>query len=230
MDRGMSIQGSKADIKLIVPDFGQIEYSGNWDENFQAIQREFIRCARSILLSHELTYKGQRWLITALELYLYHSDFWPDTTTHFYRFKQRQQLERGTWYIHRGGTPAPNRSGIDITAGCENKEIAAGLLIAALGERPGSATACKIIIRSETGYSFRRNDTWSERDRSIIETINGRSIGQCALTLNGRESIRELWIGPRKLGKEQRNTEFGRRHLRIATFRTTNPPMKRLGD
>lgn len=101
----MRIYSSQNDIEAILPDFGRLEYSENLDENFKIIQAEFIRSARSILLGHELVYKEHRWPITALELYFYHPTFWPDETTHYYRFKQKQQLENGTWYVHRDGTP-----------------------------------------------------------------------------------------------------------------------------
>lgn len=130
--------------------------------------------------------------------------------------------------------PPPNWSGIDITAGCESKEIAAGLLIAAIGERPGSATAFKAIVRSGTDYAFRRKDTWSSEDRAIIETINGKSVSKCALTLQTRKceaSERQfLWIGPRKFGGDQSNTKFGKRFLRVAGFKTTDPPMTEFLD
>lgn len=218
------------ELQAIVPDFEKLEYSKNRDETFRLIQKEFIKCARIILQERKLVSNNHSWSINALELYLYQESIWPDETTHFYRFQQEQQLQRGTWYVHRNGTPAPNRSGIDLTAGCEKKRIAAGILLAAIGDRPGSATAFKAIVRPDIGYTFKRNDRWSDKERLWIQTINGTSIFSERLTIKKRASPlpTSLWIGPRKLGKNHRDTEFGRRHLRIANFRTTNPPMEPL--
>jgi hypothetical protein len=105
----VNIQSLQNDIEAVLPDFGRLEYSVNPNENFQAIQSEFVRCARSILLHYELAYKEHRWPITAIELYFYHKTFWPDTTSHFFQtaFKQKQQLERGKWYVHHGGKRPP---------------------------------------------------------------------------------------------------------------------------
>lgn len=243
----MSIRSSQNDIEAILPDFGRLEYSENPYKNLQVIQTEFIRSARSILLDYELVYEKHRWPITALELYFYHSKFWPDETTHFYRFKQKQQLERGTWYVHHGGKGrAPGRLGIDITAGCKNKEIAAGLLISAIGKRRASSgTAFKTIIRAGMDCEAQKARKLSETDCSIIEKINeAKSINEGVLTLQRPElkaSERStLWTGPRMLDEVQGKTEFVKwclkRCLRVATFektdrpKKTDPPMKKLLD
>ena len=240
----MSIQNSQNDTEAILPDFGRLEYSKNPYENFQVVQTEFIRSARSILLDCELVYEEHRWPITALELYFYHPTFWPDQTTHFYRFKQRQQLEWGTWYVHHSGKGrAPGRLGIDITAGCKNKGIAAGLLISAIGERRASSgTAFKTIIRAGTNYKTQRARKLSDTDRSIIEKINKKSINEDGVLTLQRRPLKALdrptlWIGPRLLGESQGKNEFVKwclkQCLRIATFekadrpKVTDPPMKK---
>ena len=80
---------SRIDIAAAHPDFGGIQYSKDYLQNFEPIQMEFIASARSILLGHNLVYGEHCWQIKALELYLYHPDFWPDETTHFFNSKQR---------------------------------------------------------------------------------------------------------------------------------------------
>jgi hypothetical protein len=231
----MNTQSLQSDIEAILPDFGRLEYSESREENFKIIQGEFIRSARSILLDGKLVYEEHHWPITALELYFYHPIFWPDKTTHFDSFRQGQQLEHGTWYVHRGGVLSPNRTGIDITAGSERKGIAAGLLISAIGDRQkSSGTAFKTIIRAGMDFASQKDGKLSERDRSVIEAINKKSVFKGALTLQRPEiTISErppLWIGPRKLTEKQKDDAFGKRCLRIATFATNDPPMRKLSD
>jgi hypothetical protein len=222
------INTSTLNTAATLPKFESIQYSEDLNVNLELIQKEFIRCARSILLGHDLAREGHEehaWKINALELYFYHPEFWPDETTHFYRFDKKQQLEWGTWYVHRDGDPAPNWSGIDITAGCKEKAIAAGLLIAALGERRGSATALKTIVRAGTDYVFKRDDEWSPTERANIQTSDTKKIDAGPLKLRSLPGMRQvpLWIGPRKFGDKQRakiKEPFRSSCLRIATFQT----------
>lgn len=132
--------------------------------DFADIQGRFIEAARCILLSHHLDYDGRHcWPITTVELYLHHHTKWPDPTAHAVRFPKAaaaRQLESGTWYVHRAMHPAPNatqssgfglgpnRSGIDITAGTPAENIFVGILIAGIGDKDGSATALKQIVRA----------------------------------------------------------------------------------
>jgi hypothetical protein len=228
---------SRIDMAAVLPNFESIQYTEDLRTNAKLIQNEFIRSARSILLGHDLVYgdRGEHhWQIKALELYFYHSTFWPDETTHFKRFDAKQQLEWGKWYVHRDNTPAPNWSGIDITAGCKEKEIAAGLLIAAIGERRGSATALKTIVRAGKDYIPRRVDTWSDQEKHIIQSIDKTRIDVGALKLETIPETRRipLWIGPRKISEKQltkiKKPIIRDSCLRISTFRTTNPLMKLL--
>jgi hypothetical protein len=127
----------------------------------------------------------------------------------------------------------PNRLGIDITTGCESKEIAAGLLISAIGKyQKSSGTAFKTILRAGMDSASQKDGKLSEKDRYIIETINKKSISERGLMLQRRElkALEQptLWIGPRKLTKKQNDAEFGKKCLRVATFETTDPPMKRI--
>jgi hypothetical protein len=230
---------SRIDMAAVLPNFESIQYAEDLFTNAKLIQKEFIRSARLILLGHNLVYRDRgehHWQINALELYFYHSKFWPDETTHFKRFDAKQQLEWGTWYVHRDGKPAPNWSGIDITAGCKEKEkeIAVGLLIAAIGERRGSATALKTIVRAGKDYIPRRKDKWSDQEKLIIQSIDKKRIDVGALKLESIPETRQipLWIGPRKISEKQRakikEPIIRDSCLRIATFTTTNPLMKLL--
>ena len=122
----------------VIPEFAD-------DLTIDAIRARFINAARSIMLEHKLVRSDYCWDITALELYLYRSGIWPDESTHGFRFGTREQLERGTWYLHRDGGLPPKRLGIDITAGSHNPEIHVGFLIAAIGGKDGSGRAVKAI-------------------------------------------------------------------------------------
>jgi hypothetical protein len=117
-----------------------------------------------------------------------------------------------------------------------SKGIAAGLLIAAIGTRPGSATALKTIVRGGSD-NFRRNDSWSSQEQTILESIDKKQIDACDLRLEPSKEtspiIPQLWIGPRKFGKAQRDKikePFRSACLRVAAFRTTDPPMKSLDN
>jgi hypothetical protein len=230
----MIIPSSRIDMAAVLPNFKDIQYAKDIHENFELIRNEFMRSARAILLGYDLVYEGRqeyRWKINALELYFYHSDFWPDETTHFKRFNAKQQLEWGFWYVHRDNKPPPNWSGIDITAGCRERKIAAGILMAAIGDRNGSATALKTIVRAGEDYRFRRNDEWSDEENLIIQSFDKKRIDSGTLKLESIQEMRQipLWVGPRKFGAKQRakiEEPFRNSNFRIAIFQTTNPLMK----
>lgn len=177
----------------VIPDFGL-------DLSFDAIQARFIGAARSILLEHKLVRANYRWDVNSLELYLYRSHIWPDKTTHC----TCQQLKHGFWYVHRDGKLPPKRLGIDITAGCGDRRIYAGMLLAAIGERSGSGRAVKAIVRGNL------NDPhWIYQDaekRLLQDEINNQSIRSSSphLRLVRRDEPRRgpLWIGPRKLSSK----------------------------
>ena len=48
---------------------------------FEDIKSRFIQSARLIMLEHDLVRAEHRWQITALELYLFHPEVWPDDST-----------------------------------------------------------------------------------------------------------------------------------------------------
>jgi hypothetical protein len=210
--------------EVVLPNFEDVREFGD-------IQARFFEAARSIFFAHDLVYDDSdyRCQISALELYLYHPEVWPDPTTHGIRFKSSEQLESGTWYIHRRGKPAPNRSGIDITAGSSSKNIFAGLLIAAIGERDGSATALKGVVRAGNEYSFDRKDRWGEKEKDVLAKINGKRISDGPLRLVSSPVPRKgtLWVGPRKGLSDKIKEPFRDCHLRLATWQT-GPRMKPL--
>lgn len=195
----------------IVPNFDDISSA-------EEARDRFYKSATQILLDHEVVYEGWRWRISALELYLYHPRQWPDPTTHGCRFGAQEQLNSASWYVHRNATPSPNRAGIDITAGSRSAGIFAGLLVAAIGERDGSATALKTIARPSAPYHFKRKDKWEQEERSWLTTINGTSVvsGSLRLVPASREHF-QLFVGPRKRLARNAPDIYRRAPLRLAT-------------
>jgi hypothetical protein len=200
----------------IIPEFAD-------DTTIEAIRARFINAARSIMLEYKLVRADYCWDVTALELYLYRSGIWPDESTHGFRFSTSEQLERGTWYLHRDGKLAPKRLGIDITAGSRDPEIHAGFLIAAIGENDGSGHAVKAVLR---GHSNNGNWNYSEEEKKLLtEDIHKRSIHAAHpnLRLVRRSVAREvsLWIGPRKNLGPKISERYKAACLRIATWQTS---------
>lgn len=214
-------------------------------QGFADVQGRFIEAARSILLGHYLDYCDGRyqWPVTTVELYLHHHAKWPDPTAHAVRFPHvaaTRQLESGTWYVHRALHPAPdpaatsgfglgpNRSGIDITAGSLSENIFAGILIAGIGEKSGSATALKQIIRADA--QVRMSETrWSRIDKEAIARINGTMVGSGPLKLVPRNVTDEpLWIGARKGLPATLEERFKGSLLRLTTREKSPVPMQRL--
>jgi hypothetical protein len=99
-----------------------------------------------------------------------------------------------------GFGPAPNRSGIDITAGSKQLGIFGGVLIASIGEKGGSATALKQIVRAGEGPARMSERKWSEEDKRTITELNGTRIETGPLRLAPRDITTDgpLWIGARK--------------------------------
>jgi hypothetical protein len=178
---------------MVIPDFRGVSCISD-------IKKRFYNAASSIMLEHNLIRNGYSWPITALELYLYERELWCDPTTHGNRFGTREQLKSGFWYIHRDGKLARKRLGIDITAGCENPEIHAGLLIAALGDTDGSGFAVKTILRGRPDIGDWRYTSEEmqlikcniHKSRIYSEPPNLR-LERCAARKD------PLLIGPRKL-------------------------------
>ena len=201
----------------VIPEFAD-------DLTIDAIRARFINAARSIMLEHKLVRSDYCWDITALELYLYRSGIWPDESTHGFRFGTREQLERGTWYLHRDGGLPPKRLGIDITAGSHNPEIHVGFLIAAIGGKDGSGRAVKAILR---GHSDNGDWKYSDGEKKFLShDIHKRSIraGQPNLRLVRRSAAKDgsLWIGPRKNLGPKIPERYRTACLRIATWQTSS--------
>jgi hypothetical protein len=219
--------GSEQEVLIeqaVIPEFAD-------DLTIEAIRARFINAARSIMLEHKLVRADYCWDITALELYLYRSDIWPDESTHGFRFGTREQLERGTWYLHRDGKLPPKRLGIDITAGSHDPEIHVGFLIAAIGEKDGSGRAVKTVLR---GHSDNGDWDYSDREKKLLSNdIHKRNIraGQPNLRLVRRSVAKEgsLWIGPRKNLGPTISERYRTACLRIATWRTSSA-MKPLNE
>ncbi|MCP1974283.1 hypothetical protein J2R87_008023 [Bradyrhizobium elkanii] len=229
---------NSSSVASIIPNFAGVR-------GFADIQCRFIDAARSILLGHCLDYcNGRyRWSVTTVELYLHHGAEWPDPTAHGVRFPKvaaERQLESGTWYVHRAIHPpadptgtrgfglGPNRSGIDITAGSRSEKIFAGILIAGIGEKDGSATALKQIVRA-ADQARMSETTWSQIDRGVIATINGTSIESGPLKLLPRKMTEgPLWIGARKGLPAKLEEPFKGSLLRLTTRESSRIPMQRL--
>src|SRR5262249_39224622 len=142
----------------------------------EEIRLRFIQSARSILLDHDLVRAEHRWQITALELYLFHPEVWPDDSTD----SDDVQLERGRWYVYTDRFATQWR--IDITAGSKSgttkaANIHASLLIAAIGKDDGSGIALNTILH---GGSGKRNWNYSSPlspERNLIrDTIHNCSV------------------------------------------------------
>jgi hypothetical protein len=235
-------------MKMSSPDFSSVpspipNFVGVND--FADIKGRFIEAARSILLGHYLDYGNGRhqWPITTVELYLHHPAKWPDPTAHAVRFPKAaatRQLESGTWYVHRAIHPAPDptgssgfglgpdRSGIDITAGSPSENIFVGILIAGIGDKDGSATALKQIVRADA--QDRMGETkWSAADKEIVAKINGTRVESGPLKLIPREvTDGPLWIGARKGLPASLEEPFKSSLLRLTTREKSPVPMKRL--
>jgi hypothetical protein len=213
--------------------------------DFADIQARFIEAARSILLGHYLDYGDgrHRWPITTVELYFHHRAKWPDPTAHAVRFPKAaatRQLESGTWYVHRAMHPAPDptessgfglgpdRSGIDITTGSQSENIFAGILIAGIGDKDGSATALKQIVRADA--QDRMGETkWSAADKETIAKINATRVESGPLKLIPRQvTDGPLWIGARKGLPATLEEPFKSSLLRLTTREKSVVPMRRL--
>lgn len=216
--------GALAEIPL--PDFTGVA-------SFIDIQKRFFVAAEKILRGYCLARGDQRWPITSLELYLYTaSDVWRDPYTH----KHKEQLKRGTWYVHRHPRcldaveppkrfRATRRSGLDITCGSKAEGIFAGILIRQTCGSVGSGAA---FIRTMRPGPKLKLERWSEREKAEICDIDGAdvTVGALKLLRSDGPPIDELWIGPRGGLKAkgvaslvQNNSRFLEAELRIATLK-----------
>ncbi|MGY4429671.1 hypothetical protein ACVWWO_002148 [Bradyrhizobium sp. F1.13.1] len=141
---------------------------------------------------------------TTGELYLCtDSDIWRDPYTHCHA----EQLESGTWYVHRphyslqreAGTARsrpPRRSGIDIACGSKPRAIHGGLLVRQICKHKGPGTAFTSIVRAGKQFHFQK---WSDDDREIIKSIDGKRIdsGDIRLVALPRQRDEAIWVGPR---------------------------------
>jgi len=212
---------------VLIPDFCGV--SGP-DE----IQRRFYSAARAIMLTHDLVRDGYKpWQITALELYLYEPNIWPDPSTHGSKKNAgREQLLSGHWYVHQRGHKwrAPQRSGLDITCGSETAKIHAGLLIRAICAKDGPAIALQTIVRG--GYQRRppKGNVWKTDEHDFLDSVNGKNVFLAPLRLVSRGSVRNgpLWIGPRifKSKSSKPPAPFGDCPLRVATWPMEGDMMK----
>jgi hypothetical protein len=178
---------ASASIVGLIPNFAIVQ-------SFDDIQNRFIESGRSILLEHDLVRESDRWQITALELYLFHPELWPDDSTD--RDKEGIQLQSGRWYVRKAGLRTQWR--IDITAGIRAKTIYAGMLIAAVGKEDGSGNALNTIFHGD-----RRPRDWDYyADEEIIRKIHNSCVYEesSCLRLEKRPAPRlgNIFIGKRK--------------------------------
>ncbi|OKO67301.1 hypothetical protein AC630_40480 [Bradyrhizobium sp. AS23.2] len=122
----------------------------------------------------------------------------------------------------------PDRSGIDITAGIPAESIFVGILIAGIGDKDGSATALKQIVRADA--QDRMGETkWSAADKAILAKINGTRVETGPLRLvAGDMSDSPLWIGARKGLPATLDEPFKGALLRLTTRERSPVLMKRL--
>lgn len=153
---------------VIIPDFSNIDASTKEEE----IKRRFYESAKDIMLCYDLIHGTNCSQITALELYLFHPQLWPDNSTDC--DKQGVQLELGRWYIRRVGWSTQWR--IDITAGVKTQSIYAGLLIAAVGNEDGSGNALNAILYGNERHPNGKRK-WGYADKGeILRSIHNSDI------------------------------------------------------
>lgn len=192
----------------IIPDFRGVS-------SFEEIQDRFVTAAKEIISNYHLEYGASQWRITALELYLRlnrYPSIWLDPSTD----QDAEQLKRETWYIRQKKAPGYWR--IDITAGSEDEDIHAGLLIRGISGRDGPSLALHKMVRGD----FLRGK-WPENDISRLNEIHGTSIHSGPLRLvSGRieevQELEEFWIGPR-VGLGRREDKYRLANLRVTTKR-----------
>jgi hypothetical protein len=102
-------------------------------------------------------------------------------------------------------------------------------LVAAIGDRDGSATALRGIVRAGREYHFDRKDVWSDKEKGILKDINGRRTNDGPLRFVSCKIPRagKLWIGPRKGLNDGLEERYRDCYLRLATWQT-NSRMKLL--
>ena len=199
--------------------------------SFEEIQSRFISIAMEISSKYDIELQhrnGERLQITSLELYLYKPSDWEDPTTHGKRYGFRDQLTAGRWYLHRRknhSVGAPNRMGIDITAGAACHEIHAGLLVRGVNEIDGPAQAVNSILFGMQSFTKPRNWGYSPEEKIFLqEKVDGKSIysGDVALVkaLNPRQC--DCYIGERiglRKSKQRVDDRYLDSGLRFATHR-----------
>jgi hypothetical protein len=81
-------EAENSELGATIPDFEHVR-------DFADIQTRFLKAARSIFFGHDLVYdhSDYRWQISALELYLYHPEVWPDPTTHGVSLNQQNNFK-----------------------------------------------------------------------------------------------------------------------------------------
>jgi hypothetical protein len=166
----------------MLPDFRNVQ-------TFEEIYSRFFASAKSLMLEHDLVFevfKDTPLCITALELYL-HCSTWPDKNTD----QHLEQLNRGTWYVHRRGTNA-NTSRIDITAGSQSEKIYCGLLVRGIDGSDGSGKAIKKILRGRENTAL----SWLKDETDALDQIHGSHILEGPLRLVRREEARPNTLSP----------------------------------
>jgi hypothetical protein len=122
----------------------------------------------------------------------------------------------------------PDRSGIDITAGTKAENIFVGILIAGIGDKDGSATALKQIVRADAQDRMAETK-WSAADKERIAKINGTRVKSGPLKLVAvKMTDGPLWIGARKGLPATLEEPFKGSLLRLTTRGKSPVPMKRL--
>lgn len=189
--------------KSIIPDFSGVS-------SFEEIQDRFVTAAKEIIHNYCLEYGASRSRVTSLELYLRLNrspSIWLDPSTD----GDGEQLKRETWYVRKMKGPRYWR--IDITAGSEDDDIHAGLLVRGIDHIDGPALALHKIIRG----GFYPNK-WPEDDVRRLREIHGTCIYSGPLKLSAKPEPKhsDLWIGPR-VNPGRCEDKYRLANLRIAT-------------
>ena len=175
-------EGQAVNLNAVIPEFRGVN-------NLEEIKNRFYTAAQSIMFEHNLVFdqfERRCMRITAVELYL-HCRVWEDRNTD----QDSEQLNRGTWYVHRRGRNA-SRSRIDITAGCKCEAIYCGLLIRGIDWIDRLGIALRRIVRGEAQV-LGHQGVWTEDEIGLLEQIHCCGIVSGPLRLVRRQERFPGW-------------------------------------
>jgi hypothetical protein len=183
-------------------DFGKLN-------NFNEVYEHFYKVSAELFYAHEIhNSKGDKFVITDVELYFHNSDFCEDP---FMGSRHHTQLTNGRFYIHRNSKnnhsfKKPSYVGLDFTCGNYNGCFG-GLLIKAIknvktGEEIiGSAKVLNTLIGTKKNESLREK-SWSNSELLKLYEIDDVNIFKNKIItlklLTKRQENSEIYIGKRE--------------------------------